>query len=106
VIKLVGIKGVPFIRNTYTTNPGYGKAHLTRVLACVLYSIIYPMSGMIKKKPCQCYKCRAERGLEPLKVTEKRPAVRKDGHYAGCENRHFGYCHCRSVMTEWEIMHF
>jgi hypothetical protein len=67
------------------------------------------MSGLWyeKKKKCQCYKCRALRGLEPLKVTTARPEIRKDGHYAGCENRHSGYCHCRrDGMTEWEIMHY
>jgi hypothetical protein len=61
------------------------------------------MSG--KEKVCQCYKCRAERGLEPLKVTAARSARRKDGHYAGCKHRHHGWCHCRNVLTEWEMMH-
>ncbi len=57
-----------------------------------------------RRRACQCYRCRGRRGLEPLAVTPARPAVRKDKHFAGCENRHPGWCHCRNVLTEQMIM--
>jgi len=62
--------------------------------------------GKPKEKVCQCYKCRGKRELEPLKVTVARPAIRKDGHYAGCKDRHPGWCHCRNVITEQEMMEY